>query len=40
VIGWRYATTDRENGPVLIEAEHGETAAQMIKQIAAAVASP
>jgi hypothetical protein len=39
VIGWQYATVDRENGPALIEAAHGEIAAQM-EQIAAVAASP
>ena len=36
LIGWRYATADRENGPVLIAAERGEIAAQMLEQIKAA----
>ena len=29
LIGWRYAAADHENGPVLIEAERGESAARM-----------
>jgi hypothetical protein len=33
LIGWRYATAD---GPVVIQAEHGETAEAMLAQIRAA----
>ena len=37
LIGWQHA--DRENGPVLIQAEHGEMAAQMLEQIRMAQAA-
>jgi hypothetical protein len=40
LIGWRYATDDRENGPVLIEAERGDAAEEMLEQIAAVQVSP
>jgi len=40
VIGWRYAMAGREDSPVIIEAERGDAAVEMLEQIAAVQVSP